>query len=153
MKKYTHVVTGSMDTQEGWMSSYDPQELNVRNLTAEEAFEEDKGKTLFEVEISKAAAAMGRKGGSSKSEAKKRTAAENGKKSVKTFYLLSGAGEMGTWSGPIRTNDRGIQMRAKKERCNGDRFCSVWELVPASDTHREHIRCEDGDMRETPNIK
>ena len=50
MKKYMHVHTGSIDTKEGWLSSYDAEELEARGLNAEEAFEEDEGETLVEVE-------------------------------------------------------------------------------------------------------
>lgn len=49
-KIYMHVHTGSVDTREGWIaSSYDPSELDMRGLTASEAFAEDEGVTLIEV--------------------------------------------------------------------------------------------------------
>ena len=48
--KYMHIETGSIDTKEGWINSYDPEELERRNLTARQAFIEDVEKTLFEVE-------------------------------------------------------------------------------------------------------
>ena len=50
MKKYTHKETGTTDTREGWLCSYDAEELEVRGLTAEEAFDADEGVTLFEEE-------------------------------------------------------------------------------------------------------
>ncbi len=47
--KYMHKETGSIDTKEGWIASYDRDELEERNLTAEEAFEEDEDRTIFEI--------------------------------------------------------------------------------------------------------
>lgn len=49
MAMYMHKETGSVDTREGWIASYDAEELEARGLTAEEAFAEDEGTTLFEV--------------------------------------------------------------------------------------------------------
>lgn len=49
MKKFMHVHTGSVDTQEGWEASYADEELEQRNLTAAEAFADDEGFTLVEV--------------------------------------------------------------------------------------------------------
>ncbi len=43
------IVTGSIDTREEWICSYDPEELAVRGLTAEGCFEEDEGVTLIEL--------------------------------------------------------------------------------------------------------
>ena len=48
MKIFIHIETGSIDTKEGWISSYLIEELEERGLTAEEAFIEDEGITLFE---------------------------------------------------------------------------------------------------------
>ena len=45
---YEHYVTGEVDTKEGWISSCDVEELELRGLTAEEAFAEDDEVTLFE---------------------------------------------------------------------------------------------------------
>ncbi len=50
MKKYMHIVTGSTDTREGWIASYDTDELDARGLTAEEAFDEDEGVSLVETD-------------------------------------------------------------------------------------------------------
>jgi len=50
-KKYMHVETGSVDTREGWIASYDKEELEQRGLTAEQAFAADEGKTLVESDI------------------------------------------------------------------------------------------------------
>ncbi len=50
-KNYMHVHTGSVDTKDGWILSYDAQELIDRGITAEQAFDEDDGVTLIEVEI------------------------------------------------------------------------------------------------------
>ena len=88
------------------------------------------------------------------STAKKKSSAANGKKGgapKKTYYLLSGEGEGGTWSGPFVTTGRAIRMRAKKEECGGDRWCSIWELSPETD---ERIACvvniDNDDMRDVP---
>jgi hypothetical protein len=45
-----HKETGSVDTRDGWVSSYCTEELDERGLTAEAAFAEDEGKTLIEIE-------------------------------------------------------------------------------------------------------
>ena len=47
-----HKETGSVDTREGWLASYDPEELAERNLTAEEALISDLFRTLFPIEES-----------------------------------------------------------------------------------------------------
>jgi len=39
-----------IDTREGWIASYSVEELELRRLTAEEAFEADVGNTLIEIE-------------------------------------------------------------------------------------------------------
>lgn len=51
-KRYIHIHTGAVDTKEGWVLSYDQEELDARGLglTAEQAFEEDDGITLMEIE-------------------------------------------------------------------------------------------------------
>jgi len=105
---YLHIITGSIDTKEGWIASYPAEELEVRGLTAYQAFEEDEGNTLhlvpvereiggifkidngkiekvtlFEASISTTpttCADAGRKGGAAKTEAKRKASAENGKK-------------------------------------------------------------------------
>ena len=48
--KYIHKHTASIDTREGWEDSYSPEELESRELTAKEAFDEDEGETLFKIE-------------------------------------------------------------------------------------------------------
>ena len=48
---YMHVETGSCDTKEGWISSYDKEELSERGIDAESAFEQDVGSTLMKVVI------------------------------------------------------------------------------------------------------
>jgi hypothetical protein len=48
-KKYYHVHTGSIDTKENWILSYDAQELEERKMTAEQCFDEDEGVTLCEM--------------------------------------------------------------------------------------------------------
>ena len=49
-KTYIHVETGGKDTRQGWIESYDSEELEERGLTASEAFEQDLDVTLIEVE-------------------------------------------------------------------------------------------------------
>jgi len=39
--RYLHFMTGSVDTREGWISSYLAEELENHDLTAEEAFAKD----------------------------------------------------------------------------------------------------------------
>jgi hypothetical protein len=92
--------------------------------------------------------------GKKTSAVKAKSSAANGKKGgapKKTYYLLSGEGEGGTWSGPFVTTGRAIRMRAKKEECGGDRWCSIWELSPETD---ERIACvvniDNDDMRDVP---
>ena len=48
MAKFMHIETGSIDTREGWELSYDPEELAERGLTAAQAFDADREKTLIE---------------------------------------------------------------------------------------------------------
>jgi len=50
MSKYMHKETGSVDTRDGWVASYDAEELAERALTGEEAFDEDEGDTLIELD-------------------------------------------------------------------------------------------------------
>lgn len=47
-KIYTHKETGAQDTKDGWVASYDTEELEARGLTAEQAFDADLDITLFE---------------------------------------------------------------------------------------------------------
>jgi len=80
MARYIHKMTGSIDDEIGWVAAYDQEELAARDMTAEAAFRADIGVTLFELASHESAAsALGRKGGSVKSDAKKRSSAENGK--------------------------------------------------------------------------
>jgi hypothetical protein len=46
---YMHKETGSIDNRDGWIASYDTDELDARKLTAEQAFGEDEGETLFQI--------------------------------------------------------------------------------------------------------
>ena len=80
MARYIHKMTGSIDDKDGWIASYTIEELEHRGVTAEQAFTKDVGVTLFELADESPAATLGRKGGSSKSDAKRRASAENGKK-------------------------------------------------------------------------
>ena len=80
-KRYEHRETGMVATREDWIASYDPEELEARGLTAEQAFGEDEGRTLYETDKptegekrSEAARALGRVGGSVKSAAKSEAA-------------------------------------------------------------------------------
>lgn len=47
---FKHKESGSVDTRDGWIGSYVAFELEERGLTAEQAFTQDLGKTLFELE-------------------------------------------------------------------------------------------------------
>jgi hypothetical protein len=46
---YMHKETGTIDDRAGWIASYTAEELQERRLTAEQAFREDVGSTLFAV--------------------------------------------------------------------------------------------------------
>lgn len=46
---YAHRETGSTDDRDGWITSYSAEELEERGLTAEKAFDEDKGRTLLPI--------------------------------------------------------------------------------------------------------
>jgi hypothetical protein len=48
--QYLHVETGSVDDREGWIASYDAEELAERGLSAVEAFEADEGRSLIAVD-------------------------------------------------------------------------------------------------------
>lgn len=47
--RYVHIMTGVINTRAGWESSYDPEELELRGLTAAEAFAEDLYVTLVPI--------------------------------------------------------------------------------------------------------
>jgi hypothetical protein len=49
LPRYMHKETGSIDTRDGWISSYDPEELGERGMTAEQCFDADEDVTLFAV--------------------------------------------------------------------------------------------------------
>ena len=80
MARFIHKMTGRIDDKEGWIASYASEELELRGVTAERAFSDDVGVTLFELADERPAVILGRKGGSSRSDAKRRSSAENGKK-------------------------------------------------------------------------
>jgi len=100
---------------------------------------------------SKAAAILG----SIKSDKKAASSRENGKlggrpTEKKTFWILSGEGENGTWEKHTATLT-GIKRIATKERCNGDRWARIWEEIPETDTTEAHIcSIDDGEMRDVP---
>lgn len=48
---YIHSDTGAINTKEGWIESYDPEELEDRGLTADQAFAEDDEVTLWGADI------------------------------------------------------------------------------------------------------
>lgn len=50
MAKYMHKETGSVDTREGWIASYNAEELEERGISAEEAFDFDEGDSLIELD-------------------------------------------------------------------------------------------------------
>ena len=93
--------------------------------------------------------------GSIKSAKKAASSRENGKKGgrpveKKTYWILSGEGENGTWEKHTATLT-GIKRIATKERCGGDRWAQIWEEIPETDTTEAHIcNIDDGDMRDIP---
>jgi len=93
--------------------------------------------------------------GSAKSPKKAASSRENGKKGgrpveKKTYWILSGEGENGTWEKHTATLT-GIKRIATKERCGGDRWAQIWEEIPETDTTEAHIcNIDDGDMRDIP---
>ena len=102
-------------------------------------------------DIKKAAAILG----SIKSPRKSASSRENGKlggrpTEKKTYWILSGEGEIGTWEKHVATLT-GIKRIATKERCGGDRWAQIWEEIPETDTTEAHIcNIDDGDMRDIP---
>lgn len=69
------------------------------------------------------------------------------------YYILSGEGERGTWSGPHCTTLLGARRYAARERCHGDRWARVWELMPETSETIAHIRDVDtGDRRDVPQV-
>lgn len=49
------------------------------------------------------------------------------------YYILSGEGELGTWTRVLAT-ERGIKARLKKERCGGDRKASAFTVEDVGET-------------------
>ncbi len=102
-------------------------------------------------DIKKAAAILG----SIKSTRKAASSRENGKlggrpTEKKTYWILSGEGEEGTWGKHIATLT-GIKRIATKERCGGDRWARIWEEIPETETTEAHIcDIDNGDMRDVP---
>ena len=102
-------------------------------------------------DIKKAAAILG----SIKSPRKSASSRENGKlggrpTEKKTYWILSGEGEIGTWEKHVATLT-GIKRIATKERCGGDRWAQIWEEIPETETTEAHIcNIDDGDMRDIP---
>ena len=98
---------------------------------------------------------LGAKGGAVKSEKKAASSRENGKKGgrpveKKTYWILSGEGETGTWEKHYATLT-GIKRIATKERCGGDRWASIWEEIAETETTEAHIcSIDDGEMRDIP---
>jgi len=80
---------------------------------------------------------------------------ENGKRGgrpteKKTYWILSGEGENGTWKKHTATL-MGIKRIATKERCGGDRWAQIWEEIPETETTEAHIyNVDNGDMRDVP---
>lgn len=86
--------------------------------------------------------------GSVKSERKAISSRMNAMKSQikRTFYILSGEGDVGTWAGPYVTTGRGIDIRAKKARSGGDRWARVFEQFKNC-----VIDIANGETRDIPN--
>ena len=72
---------------------------------------------------------------------------------MKTYYILSGEGYFGTWSGPFHTTERGIKNRATRQRCNGARWAEVYELVPETVYNRECLTLLDDNLKPTGDFK
>lgn len=67
------------------------------------------------------------------------------------YYILSGEGDIGTWTGPIPATKSGIQQRARRKRCGGARWAKVFEVIPESETVIAHlIDIVTGDLRDIP---
>lgn len=93
---------------------------------------------------------LGKLGRAKNTESQQAASRENGKLGgapKKAYYLLSGEGSTGTWSGPIITTGRAIRMRQNKEKCGGDQWCRVFELC------KEFvIDIENNETRDIPEI-
>jgi len=78
---------------------------------------------------------------------------------MKTYYILSGEGDFGHWSGPFHTTERGIKNRATRASSNGDRWTMIFLRVPETVREREHlIRLNSnfeltGEYRDIPTIE
>lgn len=106
---------------------------------------------LQEMQTTPAAAALGSIRSEKKAAASRSNGAKGGRpKSNSIYWILSGEGESGTWEKKYCT-ELGAKRIATRERCGGDRWASVWEEMPETDTHRAHIRCiDDNEMRDIP---
>lgn len=66
------------------------------------------------------------------------------------YYILSGEGTAGTWTGPHNGDADQAMAHRRREAC-GARWASAWELVPESRSVRAHVRClVTGEMRDVP---
>ena len=101
----------------------------------------------------KAAQALGRLSGKVWTPAKIAASKINGKKAgeKREYYVLSGESTVGTWAGPVTATARKIAQIVKQEASGGDRWASAWEVVPATETMRAHLReTKTGEIREMP---
>lgn len=74
------------------------------------------------------------------------------KSKKKVYWILSGEGELGTWTRHYVT-PRGIKRIATRERCGGDRWAKVFVEVPETWTSQAHlIDIVTGDTREVPEL-
>jgi len=114
-----------------------------------------RNKTMEEFMKNQHAVELGKIGRSKNTTAQAASSRENGKKGgrpveKKTYWILSGEGENGTWEKHTATLT-GIKRIATKERCGGDRWAQIWEEIPETDTTEAHIcNIDDGDMRDVP---
>lgn len=102
--------------------------------------------------IAKAAAALGSISTPKKAASSRKNGKMGGRPAAdkKTYWILSGEGESGTWEKHHATLT-GIKRIATKERCGGDRWASIWEEVPETETTEAHIcSIDDGEMRDIP---
>lgn len=113
---------------------------------AREIAKEDPGLIYATPRSSAAAAAMGR----AKSSAKTKAARANGQKggAPRHWYLiLSGEGDNGTWEAK-QTTAYGLRRILARERCDGDRWASGWEIGHDCGDDEILLTCtDDGDRR------
>jgi hypothetical protein len=70
----------------------------------------------------------------------------------RVYWILSGEGVTGTWT-RHHVTPVGIQRIATRKRCGGDRWASIWEEIPETETTLPHLyNIETGDLRDIPEL-